>query len=82
MELQEEPSFEYVPTVPFFDGSCTFDPSICLQVNRFLIWSHEDGGCCGLSLFCCFFLRLDCCFLVCDDEEGSGKKVKRAIKSY
>lgn len=75
MELQEDPSFEYpTPVAPFFDGSCTDrDPSICLQVMRFLIWSHEDGG-----FFCFFRLCLEyCCFL---GSEGSGKKVKSAIK--
>jgi hypothetical protein len=58
IELQEEPNFGY--PMGFFDGSCTLDPSICLQVSRFLIWSHEDG--CFSFCFCSFRLRLDGCF--------------------
>jgi len=77
IELQEDPSFEY--PMGFFDGSCTLDPSICLQVSRFLIWSHEDG-CFSFSFsFCSFRLHLDGCFWrfsLC-----SCKKVSAAITS-
>lgn len=85
IELQEDPSFEY-PLTFFAAGSCTFNPSICLQVSKFLIWSHEDG-CFSFCFcnFCCFLFRFDGaaaaaagCFL---DSVGSGKKVSRAMKS-
>lgn len=54
----------------------------CLQVMRFLIWSHEDwaedgGGGDGVG-FWCFFLRLLLRGFFC--SEGSAKEVKRAMK--
>lgn len=73
MEPQEDPNLEYPPG--FLEGSWTCDPSICLQVSRFLIWFQDDG------CFCCFRFRFEgCCFLVLVSD-ASGKKVRRAMKS-
>ncbi|MFS8006703.1 hypothetical protein Hanom_Chr14g01252321 [Helianthus anomalus] len=93
MELQEL-NLEY--PFGFLTGSWTlFDPttaSICLQVNKFLNWSHEDVFCClGLDLglgfglvlgFCwCWFLLLLVCFVGCifwvSEDDG---KVRSAMK--
>lgn len=69
----------------FLEGSWTVDPSICLQVSKFLNWSHEDG-CFGGGGCCCFiFLRFDGCFLDLSgpDEvrDSAGKGVRSAMKS-